>query len=134
LHAVLLSPEGITLFDASTGAAGVTIHRAVPPFDRPAFAGGLMSDVAHAYLAPTGEPAAIGVGSKGETVCRWSEQANDTIDVVLRADGPRAIRTFHEGHLTREIDLLGAAKDGYFPAVHLHTGRYDLDMRLVDHE
>jgi hypothetical protein len=138
LHAVLLSPEGICLFDASTDrrAAGLTVHRAVPPLDRPAFAASLMSDVGHVYLAPTGMPTAIGSYATGESVCRWS-QADETTDVVLRADGPRAVRTYRGGQLTRQIDLLGVATDGFFPAVHLRvpgTGGYELDMGLVDHE
>jgi len=138
LHAVLLSPEGICLFDASkdTGAADLSVHRAVPPFDRPGFASSLMSDVGHAYLAPTGEPTAIGRYATGESVCRWS-QAGETTDVVLGADGPRAVRTYREAQLSREIDLLGSATDSLFPAVHLRVpgpGGYVLDMRLVDHE
>ena len=138
LHAVLLSPEGICLFDASqaSGASDLIVHRAVPPFDRPGFATSLISDVGHAYLPPAGEPTAIGTYATGETVCRWS-QAGETTDVVLRADGPRAVRTYREVRLTREIDLLGTAADGFFPAVHLLVpgiSGYQLDMSLVDHE
>jgi hypothetical protein len=138
LHAVLLSPEGICLFDANQDGrtSGLTVHRAVPPFDRPAFAASLMSDVGHAYLPPAGEPTAIGTYATGETVCRWS-QAGETTDVVLRADGPRTVSTYREVRLTREIDLLGSAADGFFPAVHLRVpgvGGYELDIRLVDHE
>jgi hypothetical protein len=138
LHSVLLSPEGICLFDASkaSGASGLTVHRAVPPLDHPAFAASLMSDVGHIYLSPTGEPTAIGTYATGERVCRWS-QAGETSDVVLRPDGPRAVRTYRGGQLTRQIDLLGSGADGFFPVVHLRvpgTGGYELDMRLVDHE
>jgi hypothetical protein len=69
-------------------------------------------------------------------VCRWSREG-ETTDVVLRADGPRVIRTYREVHLTREIDLLGTATEGFFPAVNLRVpgaGGYQLDMSLVDHE
>jgi hypothetical protein len=47
------------------------------------------------------------------------------------------IRTYREVHLTREIDLLGTATEGFFPAVNLRVpgaGGYQLDMSLVDHE
>jgi hypothetical protein len=138
LHAILLSPEGITLFDASrgAGASDLIVHRAVSPFDRPAFGPSLMSDVGRAYLAPTGEPSAIGSGGPGETVCRWS-LADETIDVVIRADGPRVVRSYRLTNLTREIDLLGTATDGFFPTIHLRVpgpGGYRLDIRLVDRE
>ena len=69
-------------------------------------------------------------------MCRWSREG-ETTDVVLRADRPRVIRTYREVHLTREIDLLGSAADGFFPAVHLRVpgvGGYELDIRLVAHE
>ena len=93
-------------------------------------------DVGYAYLPPAGEPIAIGSYATGETVCRWS-QAGETTDVVLRADGPRAVRTYRDVRLTRDIDLLGTAANGFFPAVELRVpgaGGYQLDMRLVDHE
>jgi hypothetical protein len=136
LHTVLLSPEGICLFDADKrdgGTAGLVVRRAVPPFDRPAFASSLVADVGHAFLSPPGEPTVVGTNPKGETVCRWS-QAGETTDVVLRADGPRVVRIYRDVHLTREIDLLGTGKAGFFPTVRLHTSNYELDMRLVDHE
>ena len=69
-------------------------------------------------------------------MCRWS-QAGETTDVVLRADGPRTVSTYREVRLTREIDLLGTATEGFFPAVNLRVpgaGGYQLDMSLVDHE
>jgi hypothetical protein len=142
LHAVLLSPEGISLFDGLQNNRNpldpeLRVDRAVPPFDRPAFAAGLMADVGHAFLPPAGEPTAIGRNQTGATVCRWIPERGDSTDVQLGPDGSWAIRTFRGTRLSREISLLGTPANGHFPLVVLAVpgvGGYRLEMRLVDHE
>jgi hypothetical protein len=138
LHAVLVSPEGVTLFDGTQrGSAPLTIDRAVPPFDRPIFAASLMADVGNSFLSPVGPPTAIGTYVGGATVCRWSPPGREITDVELAADGPRAIRTFWGTRLSREILLLGQPDKGFFPLVILRvpgTGGYQLELRLIDHE
>ena len=138
LHAILLSPEGLSLFDGvqrTTG--GLLVHRAVPPFDRPDFAASLMADVGNAFLSPAGVPVAIGTYASGATVCRWSPPGGETTDVELGEGGPRAIRTYRAVHATREILLVGTGTGGFFPLVVLRvpgSGGYELEIRLVDHE
>jgi len=142
LRAILISPEGISLFEGLQNnrnplAPELRIEHAVPPFDRPAFAAGLMADVGHAFLPPAGEPTAVGSYPSGETVCRWIPERGEVTDVALGSDGPRVIRTFNGPRLSREILLLGTPADGYFPMVVLRvpgTAGYQLEMRLVDHE
>jgi hypothetical protein len=141
LRAILLSPEGLSLFDglqsiADTGPV-LRVRRAVPPFDRPDFSTALMADVASAYVAPTGPPRALGSYATGAKVCRWMPADGEAIDVEVDRAGPRTIRTFRNLHLTREIRLIGALRDGFFPEVDLIVpggGGYSLEMRLVDHE
>jgi hypothetical protein len=142
LRAVLLSPEGISLFEGVQNNRNplepeLRIERAIPPFDRPAFAAGLMADVGHAFLPPAGEATAVGRDQTGATVCRWIPERGDSTDVQLGSDGPRVVRTFNRTRLSREIFLLGAPTRGQFPLVILTvpgTGGYRLEMRLVDHE
>jgi hypothetical protein len=138
MHSILLSPEGLSLFDGVQRATGgLLVHRAVPPFDRPDFAASLMADVGNAFLSPAGAPVAIGTYASGATVCRWSPPAGETTDVELGEGGPRAIRTYRALHVTREILLVGAGDKGFFPLVVLRVpgpGGYELEMRLVDHE
>jgi len=140
LHAILLSPEGISLFEGlqkKSGSGGLAILRAVPPFDRSDFAAGLMADVGNAFLPPAGEPAEIGRAATGETVCRWNLPGYEATEVQLGANGPASIRTFRNLIVTRQIDLLGAADHGFFPQVRLTVpgpGGYTLEMQLVDHE
>jgi len=143
LHATLLSPEGLTLFDATQGvgrdarARRLTIRRAVPPLDRPDFAAGLVADVGNAFLPPPGEPTTIGRATTGQTVCRWSPPNGDATEVELGASGPARIRTYRGVRPSRIIELVGSPDRGFFPEVRLTVpgaGGYVLDMRLVDHE
>jgi hypothetical protein len=140
LHAILLSPEGVSLFDGvqrNSSGSGLLVHRAVPPFDRPDFSASLMADLGNAFLSPAGEPVAIGTYRTGETVCRWSPPGGETTDVELGTNAARAIRTFRSLHITREILLVGLPASGFYPMVVLRTpgaGGYTLEMRLVDRE
>lgn len=138
LHAVLLSPEGVTLFAATQrGSAPLTIERAVPPFDQPDFAASLLADVGNAFLSPAGPPAFIGANVNGATICRWSPPGGETTDIELDNDGPRTIRTYYGSRLSRDIRLLGTPDKGFYPLVVLRvpgTGGYQLEMRLVEHE
>jgi len=142
LHAVLLSPEGLALFDGTQrrpGAAGppLAVRRAVPPFDRPAFAASLIADVGTVFLAPAGAPTEVGTYLTGESVCRWVLPPSEATEVILGPAGTRSLRTYRNLHLGRHVDFLGAADNGFFPEVRLvvpGAGGYTLEMRLVDHE
>jgi hypothetical protein len=142
LHAILLSPEGISLFDGVQNnrnpfSPELKIERAVPPLDRSDFAASLMADVGNAYLPPAGAPTAIGTYATGETVCRWTPPHGETTDIQLGPDGPQVIRTFERMHITREIFLVGKPEGGFYPLIVLTVpgaGGYRLEMKLVDHE
>jgi hypothetical protein len=140
LHAILLTPEGITLFEGlqkKSGSGGLAILRAVPPFDRSDFASGLLADVGNAFLPPAGEPSEIGRSATSETVCRWPLPGYEATEVELGASGPARIRTLRNLNVTRQIDLVGIPDRGFFPQVRLVVpgpGGYTLDMSLVDHE
>ncbi len=143
LHAMLLSPEGITLFDGTqrvgreARASTLVLRKAVPPLDRPGFAAALMADVGNAFLPPPGEPTVIGRSAAGATVCRWSPANADASEVELGPSGPARIRTYRGVRPSREIELLGAPTGGFFPEVRLvvpGAGGYTLDMKLVEHE
>jgi hypothetical protein len=142
LRAMLLSPEGVTLFDGLQNNRNplvpqLRVDRAVSPLDRPDFAASLMADVGNAYLPPAGPPTAIGTYSTGETVCRWTPERGEATDVQLDREGPRVIRTFTRMHLSREVFLVGTPTGGFYPVVILSVpgvGGYRLEMQLVDHE
>ena len=143
LHAMLLSPEGITVFDSTkkvgpdARASQLVIRKAVPPLDRPDFAAALLADVGNAFLPPPGEPTTIGRSATGQIVCRWAPPSGDATEVELGPSGPARIRTYRGVRPNRVIDLVGTPDRGFYPEVRLTVpgaGGYTLDMRLVDHE
>ena len=70
-RSVLMTIEGWVLFDIEGGATP-RVHRAVPPFDPPAFARRMAEDIGLAFFAPGGEPALWGEGEKGFRGCRYA--------------------------------------------------------------
>jgi hypothetical protein len=138
LHAILLSPEGIRLFDGlqrHSGSGGLAILRAVPPLDHSDFAPALMADVGSAFLPPAGQPT-VGKNAAGATVCRWSARGPEATEVELGASGPTRIRTYRNLQVTRDIELFGVPDGGFFPRMRLVApiAGYTLDITLVDHE
>ena len=63
LQSLLLTPEGFILFDAELSEDGIAVRKAVAPFDSPAFARGLMEDVALLFLPPQVKPTDMGKGN-----------------------------------------------------------------------
>ena len=69
-RSVLMTLEGWVLFDIEGGAT-LRVHRAVPPFDPPAFARRMAEDIGLAFFAPGGEPVLWGEEEKGFRGCRY---------------------------------------------------------------
>jgi hypothetical protein len=137
MHYVLLSPEGVALFDASLIGKSIRVRRALPPFNRDGFAEGLVDDVRATFHAPSGEPLAVGLGESGSRVCRWRSDGERTTDVELSGARPKWIRSFDGSTLVREITLSGDPDAGFYPDLLLRVpgvAGYTLRMRLVSHE
>jgi hypothetical protein len=136
MHYVLLSPEGFALFDASVVQGGLRVSRALPPFDRPGFADGLVGDVNSTFRAPAGAPRVVGRDESGAGVCRW-QSGDDTTDVEVSGAVPKRIKSFHGSDLVREVVLSGAPDGGFYPDLLLRVpgmAGYTLDMHLISHE
>ncbi len=140
LRAVLVSVEGLTLFDASAGPDGLRIHRAVPPLDDPDFGPGLVADVALLLLQPAGEPIAVGRREDGRGVCRFRDAAGDWVDLLpASAAAPARIerwgadrRLRRSAVLSRERDPHGLARRVELTAPGL--AGYRLVLELVEAE
>ena len=52
-RSVIMSLEGFVVFDGEVNQ-GLTVHRALPPFDSPGFAEGLMADIRLIFFQPEG--------------------------------------------------------------------------------
>ncbi len=134
LKCALTTTEGMTLFEA-TDNGGLSIIHALPPFDRPGFAQGLMADVRTLFMRPPGSPSCGMFDS--EPGCRFRYRAGTT-DVVLSADGCRQITTWTAaGMVARTITTHDCTlRHGYRLARSLilkawGKGGYVLKMKLL---
>jgi hypothetical protein len=134
IHCVLMTVEGLTLFEARSMEDGpIEVIRAVPPFDNQEFAAGLMGDVRTIFLKPPGE-AESGHLTNGSPVFRYSAAGRET-DILPQEDGCWTMHTYSDQLRDRtirtrscrmvdsviipeEINLVSDGPAGY--ALHLH--------------
>jgi hypothetical protein len=135
----LMTVEGMVLFDVEAAENGTIVHRAVPPFDAPAFAGGLAEDIRLAFFQPGAEPAAWGAGDGGEEVCRFGLADGRIEEVRTGADKSVRILLYGAGQeLLKKVEM--APKKGAGPAdlLEIRGGRwpggYTLRLRLLESE
>jgi len=106
----LVTVEGLTLFEAVfRHDESFTVKRAVPPFDSPEFATGLIGDIRAIFQPPSGH------GSRGKlllpapaagltAVCRYKVPAGGVVDVLPDVDGCWQIRSYtSDGIMDRTI-------------------------------
>lgn len=91
----LMTVEGFTLFEAVyVNGEGLTVRRAVPPFDKPAFAEGLLEDVRVIFLAPATVNKRNGWLTDNTPVCRYTGVDGRTTDLLPARDGCWQIKTY----------------------------------------
>ena len=88
----LLSIEGLRLFEARHDGR-LTVRRALPPFDRPALAEGMMADIRLLFFPPPGPPLTVGRLAGGEPVCRY-DLPNGYEDIVRGPSGDVVIQRY----------------------------------------
>lgn len=142
VDAVLMTLEGLVVFSARAEDK-VSVSRALPPFDRPHLADGLMADVRLLLLAPGGTLSDVGQTAEGHPVCRYAEKSGSTLDVVVENNrGWKIIRYDSRGtpiRTARGLDLPPAPPTGFRPAqkieltAHGKPG-YQLTLTLISAE
>jgi hypothetical protein len=135
LHSLLLAPEGFTLFDGELREGEIQVRQAVPPFDSPGFAKGLLEDVALLFLAPPNQPISWGMDPEGSRVCRWEGPDGVRTEVRESPDQGRRIQRWgDQGDLLREVSLKGPFVQGLAAHLELRVLRpvpYTLKMTLI---
>jgi hypothetical protein len=134
IHCVLMTVEGLTLFEARSMEEGpIDVIRSVPPFDNQEFAAGLMDDVRTIFQKPQGK-AESGRLADGSPVFRYSAAGRET-DILPQEDGCWTMHTYSDQVRDRtirtrscrmvdsvsipdDIDLVSDGPAGY--ALHLH--------------
>lgn len=111
VECALLSIEGLRLFEARDDGR-LTVRRALPPFDRPALAEGMMSDIRLLFFPPVGTPVAAGQLPTGEPVCRY-HLADGTEDIIQTPSGEIVIARYDErGRMTRRATIARCRPEG----------------------
>ena len=93
----LITVEGLTLFDAvySRGKDSVVVRRAVPPFDKPEFAKGMIGDIRAIFRPPTAGEVQTGLSAGANSVCRYKEASGGVVDIELTADNCWQIKGYN---------------------------------------
>ena len=133
---VMMTIEGFVLFDTEA-AKTLTVHRAVPPFDAPAFAEGLAEDIRLAFFAPAGEPAAWGEGEAGTRVCRYERADGGLVEVATQRDGVVLVHLYGAGQGgQKRVTMAPPRRPGLSETVEIRGGwpSYTLRLRLLESE
>lgn len=136
-RSVLMTLEGWVLFDIESGTVP-TVHRAVPPFDAPAFARRMAEDIGLAFLAPGGEPALWGQEESGFRGCRFTRPGGGFVDVLRDEGGAREIRLYGSGQeLLKRVKIPILERPGLAGELEIRGEgwpSYALRLRLIESE
>lgn len=140
VECALLSIEGLRLFEAHDDGT-LTIRRALPPFDRPALAEGMMRDIRLLFYPPEGPPLLTGRMPSGNPVCRYT-LADGVEDITRKPTGDILIQRYDQyNRLTRRVDITrchpdsAPGKEAVACRIHLEAFQpthYQLDLDLVE--
>ena len=133
LNTVLLTPEGFILFEAEQNGDAISVLKAVPPFDSPAFANGLMEDVNLLFLPPQGGALKSGRTADGDVLCRWESSSGYREELSLSRVIKISLLDRH-GDLIKEALLTAPFVKGLASQVELRTLKpapYKLKMTLL---
>ena len=136
----LLSIEGLRLFEARDDGT-LTIRRALPPFDRPALAEGMMKDIRLLFFPPSGKPIATGILPPGSPGCRYA-LADGFLDIIRTPKGTYILERYdRRQRMVRRAEIntcqpAGTEANEPVPCrIHLEAmgaNAYRLDLELVE--
>ena len=133
----LVTIEGFVLLDAEAQEM-LTVHRAVPPFDAPAFAEALAEDIRLAFFSPPGEPAAWGEGEESALICRFGRADGRLVEVAtLSRDGAMEVRLYGTGQeVLKRVKMARPQLPGLAETLEIRGGwpPYTLRLRLLESE
>lgn len=135
VHCVLMTVEGMVVFEAKDDG-DMTVIRALPPFDDPAWAGGLIADVRLLFLPPVGPPAEAGGTADHQAVCRYIREDGTAMDVMPSGGGGWALLAYDTRRRLRKTvtatALTAAGPAGRIELTDHGLPGYTLTMTLID--
>ena len=85
IHCVVMTLEGMVLFEADYDGT-IDVRRAVPPFDKPGIAEGIIEDLRLIFFSPGRPEIETGTLTKHERVCRYLLPGGDAEDIEIDSD------------------------------------------------
>jgi hypothetical protein len=135
-RSILISVEGLVLYDATYSYGRIVVNRAVPPLDKPSFARGMSADIRLLMFRPATPLHEVGLDAQGRRTCRWERPDGKVIEAVLESAERVALRLYSTSDVVeRDAVLAGPQKSGLFQNMVLvapGTVGYSLHLRLVD--
>lgn len=140
IQCALMTIEGLVLFSAQYDGQ-LTVERAVKPFDRPGFAGGLMDDLRLMFLAPQG-PGQLGWTTDDDVICRYAYPKDFITDIIVQDPDRWWIKRYDtQGRLLRTVSIdranAGQYAEHFRIAQHITLesrcgDNYSLELRLIE--
>lgn len=111
IESALVTVEGLTLFEATfSDEKSIEIRRAIPPFDKPEFAKGLINDIMAIFQPPAGNKMQTGqLAGAASSVCRYVEVDGRVVDVLPNVDGCLQIKSYNPD-LILERSIIGESR------------------------
>jgi hypothetical protein len=114
-RSLLLTQEGIVVFDAVRRGTVIEVVRALPPIDPEGFGRAMTDDVKQILFLPDGSDPEVGRTEQGTAVCRWTNGA-EQIEVQLTGPHEARIARYRQGSVVRnawlkDIDDRGFARE-----------------------
>jgi hypothetical protein len=142
LRCVMMTLEGLVLFDGRYENQQVFVERAIAPFNGKGFAEGMMEDVRFLFFQPSGQLSERGLSKNGRQVCRYRISGDERMEIVLDPEGRGwTICRHKEGKAIRTL-IAEASKDNKLPMFIADrmelkaqgSSEYILYLKLVDVE
>ena len=136
-ESVLMTVEGLVLFDIASGQE-LTVKRAVPPFDAPAFAARMAEDIGLAFFLPGQKAVAVGQEEGGAAVCRFARPGGEVVDILAAPTGAIQIRLYGAGQeLWKKVSIPHLERAGLAEELEIRGTvwpSYGLNLRLLEAE
>lgn len=104
LHCILMTIEGMVIFEAKYEDHNTTIIRSVPPFDSSRFAKRLMQDVKFIFLFPEGKCIDTGLIDNSHYICRYAIDKSHINDIQVHKNKKKwSLHQYKHGKKVRTL-------------------------------
>lgn len=137
IHCVLMTLEGMVLFEAEHDGRTTVVQRAFGPFENTHFAQGVLADIRFLFFRPEGDLIAAGLTGNGNRVCRYQGPGETTVDLLALADGGWRMQQYDgQARVLRCVTADPVDSAGISSRMVIDAGRghraYHLSLNLVE--